>query len=464
MLLKRIALPCLCAARAAACGAALAGSASPAPGQTPAPPQQRSAAPRPDSRSDSQQRFAVYWQSTYTEQETANFRSPYVGPNSLTPDSGRETVDMTVYAGARLWRGAELWINPEMDQGFGLDNTTGVAGFTSAEAFKVGSNAPYLRLQRAFVRETLDLGGPPQSLDGAPNVFASEVSANRLVLTIGKFSVVDLFDANDYAHDSRNDFLNWAVIDTGTFDYAADAWGYSVGAAAEWYAGPWTLRAGAFDLSSVPNAPTLEPGFDEFQIVAELERRFAIGERAGKVLITGFDSRARMGLLGAAVDLAAQTGTPPDIAAVRCYRSRFGAAVSAEQQILDDLGVFLRVGKDQGNVETYEFTDIDRTIAGGLSWKGMRWGRPADTLGLALVDNGISADFERYLNSGGLGIVVGDGRLPHPGPEEILETYYEASLLARLHLTFDYQFVDNPAYNRDRGPASVLAVRAHVQF
>lgn len=457
---KRIALLCLCAS-AAACGAAAAG---PTPQQTSPAPQRSSTAPARHSPGEPQQRFAVYWQSTYTEQETANFRSPYVGPNSLTPDSGRETVDVTLYAGARLWRGAELWIDPEMDQGFGLDNTTGVAGFPSAEAFKVGSNAPYFRLQRAFVRETLDLGGPPQSLEGAPNVFASEVSSNRLVLTVGKFGVVDLFDANDYAHDPRNDFLNWAVVDTGTFDYAADAWGYTVGAAAEWYEGPWTLRAGVFDLSNVPNSPTLESGFDEFQMVAELERRFEIGPRAGKVLITGFDSRARMGLLDAAVGLAAPTGAPPDIAAVRSYRGRLGAALSAEQQILDDLGVFLRVGKDQGNVETYEFTDIDRTIAGGLSWKGMRWGRPADTVGLALVDNGISADFERYLNAGGLGIVVGDGRLPHPGPEEILESFYEASVRGQLHLTFDYQFVDNPAYNRDRGPASVLAVRAHVQF
>lgn len=439
-MLERTALLALCALSAAAYGAA---------------------ASAPDTQDAT---FAVYWQSTYTEQETDDFRSPYLGPNSLTPDSGRETVDMTLYAGARLWSGAELWVNPEMDQGFGLDNTTGAAGFPSAEAFKIGSNAPYFRLQRAFVRETLDLGGAPQAVEGAPNEFAAQVSTNRLVLTIGKLSVVDIFDANDYAHDPRNDFLNWAVVDTGTFDYAADSWGYTAGAAAEWYRDAWTLRAGVFDLSDVPNSPTLEPGFDEFQIVSELERRFQIGGRPGKVLLTGFESRARMGLLAEAVDLAQETGEPVDIAAVRRYRTRFGGAVSAEQQILDDLGVFLRVGKDQGNVETYEFTDIDRTVAGGLSLKGLRWHRPDDTFGLALVDNGISGDFQEYLNAGGLGILVGDGRLPHPGAEEILESYYEVSILRPLHLTFDYQFVNNPAYNRDRGPASIFAVRAHLQL
>jgi high affinity Mn2+ porin len=416
------------------------------------------------SDSQASEPFAVYGQATYTEQETSDFRSPYMGSNSLTPDSGRETTDITLYAGARLWPGGELWINPEMDQGFGLDDTTGVAGFPSAEAFKLGANAPYFRLQRVFVRETLDLRGPPQSIDAAPNEFAAQVSSNRLVFTIGKFSVVDLFDANDYAHDPRNDFLNWAVVDTGTFDYAADSWGYSAGAAIEWYEGSWTLRTGAFDLSNTPNSPTLEPGFEEFQMLAELERRFEIGARAGKVLFTAFDSRARMGLLAAAVDLAEQTGAPADIAAVRRYRTRLGGAISAEQQILDDLGVFLRAGKDQGNVETYEFTDIDRTVAAGLSLKGPRWNRPEDTFGLALVDNGISADLQRFLNAGGLGIVAGDGRLPHPGPEEILETYYEVSVLRALHVTFDYQYVSNPAYNRDRGPVSIWALRTHLQL
>jgi high affinity Mn2+ porin len=412
----------------------------------------------------SDDRFAVYWQATYTEQESSDFRSPYTGPNSLTPNSGRETTDMTLYAGARLWSGAQLWVNPEMDQGFGLDDTTGVAGFTSAEAFKIGRNAPYFRLQRAFVRETINLGGGSQTVEGAPNQFAGQQSSNRLVFTVGKFSVVDVFDTNDYAHDPRHDFLNWSVVDTGTFDYAADSWGYTVGGAAEWYQGPWTLRGGIFDLSNVPNSPELESGFDEFQIVTELERRFQIGSLPGKVLLTGFDSRARMGLLNAAVSLAQQTDEPVNIAAVRSYRTRLGVAMSAEQQISSDLGAFMRLGKDQGNVETYEFTDIDRTVAAGLSLKGTRWSRPEDTVALAWVDDGASGDLERYLNAGGLGIVVGDGRLPHPGPEEILESYYQVAVIRQMQITFDYQYVNNPAYNRDRGPASIWAIRLHAEL
>ena len=153
-----------------------------------------------------------------------------------------------------------------------------------------------------------------------------------------------------------------------------------------------------------------------------------------------------------------------DIAATRRLRDRFGADVDLEQELANDLGMFARVGKSTGNVEVYEFTDIDRSVSVGLSLKGSHWTRADDTVGLAVMDNGISAAREQYLNAGGLGILVGDGRLPHPGAEQILETYYNLGLLSQLHLTFDYQFVKNPGYNTDRGPVSISAIRVHAQF
>ena len=163
-----------------------------------------------------------------------------------------------------------------------------------------------------------------------------------------------------------------------------------------------------------------------------------------------------MGVLDDAVDLAQSTDTPVDIAAVRTYRSRIGASISAQQELNADLGAFVRIGAADGSVETYEFTEIDRTIAAGLSLQGTGWRRHDDRIGIAAVDNGISAARERYLNAGGLGLLIGDGRLPHPGPEQIIETYYSASLFKFLHCTLDYQWVNHPAYNRDRGPVSVL--------
>jgi high affinity Mn2+ porin len=410
------------------------------------------------------QNFAVHGQFTYVEQETSNFNAPYAGTNSLSPDRGAETIDLTLYLGAHLWPGAEGWIDGEIDQGFGLDDTVGAAGFPSGEAYKIGKNQPYLRLPRLFVRQTFDLGGERAAVDAAANQLGGSQSANRVELTVGKFSVADLFDANQYAHDPRGDFFNWAAIDAGTFDYAADAWGYSAGAALEWYQGAWTLRGGLFDLSTVPNSVHLDPGFHEFQSVIELERRHEIAGLPGRVAVTVFDSRGRMALLDEAVRLAETTGAAVDIAALRRYRGRIGASLDFAQQVRPDLGVFARIGKAGGNVETYEFTDIDRTASLGMSLQGTRWQRSDDTVGLAAINNGISAARERFLNAGGLGILVGDGRLPHPGPEQIIETYYSLALMGAAHLTVDYQWIDHPAYNRDRGPVSLVAVRLHAQF
>lgn len=422
--------------------------------------------------------FAVHGQFTYVEQESSNFNAPYAGPNSLSPGRGAETIDATLYLGKRLWRGAEAWINGEIDQGFGLDDTLGAAGFPSGEAYKIGKNQPYLRLPRLFVRQTLSQSdaeaslptaglheaGLPAAAHAAANQLGGMEQGNRVVITVGKFSVGDVFDTNQYAHDPRSDFLNWAVIDAGTFDYAADAWGYTAGAAVEWYRNSWTLRGGLFDLSNVPNSAHLDPGFHEFQSILEIEQRHQIAGRPGKLMLTLFDSRARMGLLDDAVRQAESSGAPVNIGAVRRYRSRGGGSLNIEQQLTSDLGAFARFGKAAGNVEPYEFTDIDRTVSAGLSLLGTAWHRTDDTLGVAAINNGISAARERYMNAGGLGVLIGDGRLPHPGPEQILEGYYSLSVLKVAHLALDYQWINHPAYNRDRGPVSVVAVRLHAQF
>jgi high affinity Mn2+ porin len=424
-------------------------------------PLQLAAAASPDEPADD---FAVHGQITYTEQDTTGFRAPYRGANSLTPDNGAETVDATLDLGARLWSGAEIWTSPEADQGFGLDDTFGVAGFPSGEAYKVGKNQPYFRLQRLFVRQTLDLDGRREPVEPSQLELGGAHSPDRLVLTIGKFSVVDIFDNNRYAHDPKNDFLNWAAIDAGTFDYAADSWGYTAGAALEWYSGSWALRYGLFDLSDIPNSPDLEPAFHEFQFDYEMEKGYRLADRPGTLRITAFDSRGRMGLLDQAIALGQSTDSPPSVALVRRFRDRLGAHLNLEQELCDGLGMFARVGKDQGNVEPYEFTDIDRSTSAGLSLQGGRWSRAGDTVGLAAILNGISAERERYLNAGGLGILIGDGKLPNPGPEKIVETYYALAITPYAHLTLDYQFVTNPGYNRDRGPVSIFAVRAHAQF
>lgn len=417
------------------------------------------------SASTPEQTWAVHGQATVVQQAHVAFHSPYRGSNSLAPEAvGRETFDLTLYAGVRPWAGGELWINPEIDQGFGLSNTLGVAGFPSGEAYKVGKKNPYPKLPRLFLRQTIDLGGEAQKVDPDLNQLGGTQTADRLVLTIGKFSVVDVFDTNQYAHDPRQDFLNWSLIDAGTFDYAANAWGYTYGAAAELYHGRWAVRTGVFDLSKVPNSARLDDTFTQFQLVGELEERHEIAGQPGKLKVTVFQTRGRMGRFEDAIRLAEATGQPADISLARQYSSRRGVSLNLEQQVSQDLGVFVKGGVAGGDVEPYEFADIDHTAAAGISMKGSQWGRPQDTWALAGVINGISRAHQQFLDAGGTGILVGDGQLPRPGAEQILETYYDIAVARPLRLSLDYQFVNHPAYNRDRGPVSIGAVRLHAQF
>ena len=407
--------------------------------------------------------FSIHGQTTFVSQYALPFRAPYSGQNSLASNSGRETWDADLYLGFRPWKGAEIWIDPEIDQGFGLSGTFGLAGFSSAEAYKVGSAYPYARVPRAFLRQTIDLGGDTQKVDAGINQFAGTQTADRIVITVGKFSVVDIFDKNKYANDPRNDFLNWTLVNTGSFDYAADAWAFTYGSAVEWYTGAWTFRAGVFDGPVVPNSPDLDPTFGQFQMVGEIERRYELWGQPGKILVTGYLTRARMGNFTEAVELAALTGTTPELSLVRSYTSKAGISANLEQQILSGIGLFARAGYTPGNLEAYAFTDDNATLTGGTSISGKFWDRPNDTLAIAGVLNTISKAEQAYLAAGGYTALIGDGELPHPGPEKILETYYTLPVYA-WQVTFDYQFITNPAYNRDRGPVSIVATRLHTQF
>jgi high affinity Mn2+ porin len=407
----------------------------------------------------------VYGQATFVQQYHPGFTSPYQGTNSLSPVSnGEETADATLFLGIRLWDGGAFYINPEIDQGFGFDDTLGIAGFSSGEAYKIGKAEPYFRLPRAFVRQRFDLGGEVTTLSPAPNELGGTQTADNLVLTIGKFSIVDLFDTNIYAHDPRGDFLNWSVIDASAFDYAADSWGYTVGAAAEWTHSWWTLRGGFFDLSNVPNSSSLEPGFKEFALVGEFEGRYDLKGHPGKLKLLGFVNYARMGSYGDAVQLGQATDSIPNTALVRHYAWRPGIELNLEQEVSADLGAFARISFNDGSKEAYDFTDVNRSASAGIALKGTGWNRADDVVGLAAVVNGISSAARAYFAAGGLGILIGDGQLPHYRTEDILETYYAMRLTEHFTVSADYQYVANPAYNRDRGPVSIFAVRVHAEF
>jgi high affinity Mn2+ porin len=409
--------------------------------------------------------WSLHGQFTNTTQYHPSFRSPYQGANSMDPgNSGRETIDLTLYAGLRLWKGAAVYVNPEIDQGFGLTGTLGAAGFTSAEAYKVGDTHAYWRMPRYFLRQVIGLGGEEDPTPSAPNLLAGPQPSDNVTLTVGKFSVVDIFDTNRYAHDPRADFLNWAVVESGAYDYAADSWGYSAGAAAEWTQSWWTLRGGFFALSRLPNQTQLDVTFQQFELVAEFEERHAWLGHPGKVKLLAFNNRGRMGEYDAAVDVGLQTGTGPNTVLVRHMASRPGVALNIEQELTADLGTFARASWNDGTQEAFEFTDINRSLSAGLSLAGKRWSRDQDTLGVAFVINGLSTAARRYFAAGGLGVLIGDGQLPDYGLEKIVETYYSAHLLEGLTVSADFQYVVNPAYNGDRGPISIFGLRIHAEL
>jgi high affinity Mn2+ porin len=463
--LRRPVIACLTLIVVAPAG--LAATSPPTPELSPEAPPQSATSTAPNEPAAPED-WAVHGQSTFVDQYHPGFSSAYRGPNSLDPGSrGDETWDVTLYGGVRPWRGAEIWINPEVDQGFGLSNTLGLAGFSSAEAYKIGQANPYVRLQRLFFRQTIDLGGEVQGIDPDLNQLGGSQTANRLVITAGKFSVVDVFDTNKYAHDPRNDFMNWSVVDAGAFDYAADAWGYSYGTSLEWYQDWWTLRAGYFQGSVTPNSKFIDTAVGhQFQTVVEAEGRYTIFDQPGKLKLLGFDTHARLGRFSALeAFFAANPGASnTDAQAVRGLHNKLGASINGEQQLTGELGAFMRASLDDGRTETYDFTDIDRSLSFGLSLAGKKWQRPDDTLGAAFVVNTISKARKDYLEQGGLGILVGDGKLTNAGPEQIFETTYNAAVVKGVNLSVDYQLVNHPAYNVDRGPVHIIGARLHAQF
>ena len=372
---------------------------------------------------------------------------------------------MDAYLGLALWKGAAIYFNPEADQGFGVGNTFGIAGYPNAFAYKLGRSQPYERNQRYFLRQVIGLGGETEQIDAGPNQLAGPVDSNRLTFTVGKYSVVDIFDDNKYAHDLVNTFLNWTIIDMGAFDYAGDSWGYTYGATAEWKQDSWTARAGVFQLSQQPSSQVIEPVLlRQFQPVVEFEERHTILEQPGKLKLLFYANDGFMGSFDQAVAEGFATGTTPDITAVRARRVKVGGGLNLEQQITPSLGLFARLSMSTGQYEVFDFTSVERSASGGVQISGDLWGRAKDQIGIGGVLNGITHAHANYLAAGGINdIILGDGALSYSG-ERILETYYKYVIADGMHISLDYQFVDNPGYNLVRGPVSLFALRFHAEF
>ena len=414
------------------------------------------------SAEPAQQSWNWHLQNTDILQGDPGFPAKYSGPNSLHSGGElRESVSFDVIGGVRPWPNAEAHVDGLVWQGFGLSKTLGVEGFPNGEAFRLGTKTPNFNLCRAFVRQTIGLGGEQEQVEDDALTLAGKRDISRITLTLGRVSVKDIFDNNSYANDPRTQFLSWALMANEAWDYPADSLGYMTGFAAELNQPKWAVRYGFFQMPRVSNGTALDWNFVKaWGMVTEFERRFAFKDRPGAIRFLAFLNSAHMGSYQAAIDSPIR---PADIAATRAYRYKYGFGLNAEQELIKNLGAFTRLGWSDGHNEGWVFSDVDRTATFGLSLKGASWNRTNDTYSIAGVFNGIAKVHQNFLAAGGTGILAGDGALTY-GWEKILETYYDCNLWKTIHATVDYQFITNPAFNRDRGPVSVFALRLHWTY
>jgi high affinity Mn2+ porin len=407
-------------------------------------------------------RWEIHGQSTYLGQGYPAFRAPYTGTNSLTPArQAQATWSNSLYLNARLWEGGEVYYNPELLQGFGLSDTVGIAGFASGEAQKSNFPYPHYNTSRLYVRQTFGFGGEQEELASAQQQLGGKADVNRLTLQAGKFSVGDVFDGNSYAKDTRRDFMNWSIWAPGAFDYAADKLGLTYGMTAELNQKNWALRGGYFMIGAQSNSNNFDTQvFRRGQYVAELETRYSLFSRPGKLRTIGWVSSANSGSYR---DTLNDPALNLDISLTRTGRLKYGYVFNVEQSVTDDIGLFGRWSWNNGKTEIMSFTDIDASLSLGTSIKGTKWGRPDDTIGIAGAFNALSRDHRDFIAAGGLGPLIGDGQLNYR-KERILETYYAYAVTKAITVTADYQFVTNPAYNADRGPVHVFSGRLHGEF
>ena len=432
-------------------------------------PEALALAPEAEAEAPKDARFSLHGQTTFVNQGVTGFRSPYRGPQSLVPDQAQATTTATLFLGFKLLEGTEIYYNPEFSQGFGLSRTLGIAGFVNGEAQKAGAPFPKLRSNRYFVRQTFGLGGETEEVPDGPNSIAGTRDVERITVVAGKFALGDYFDGNIYAHDPRVDFMNWGLWASGAYDFPANLPGFTQGVMVEYNRAEFAIRAAYTQVPKEPSSDVLDPRvFERAGATIEFEERHTLPglDQPGRLRLGLFSNVGNTANFRQVVTLT-QTGAFPDIdsavLATRAPRRKSGAYLNLEQALTADLGLFARASVNDGRNQSLSFTDIDGSVSGGLSLKGTAWGRPQDTVGIGASANRISPSHRAYFDNGGLGLLIGDGRLTY-APERAVEVYYALNLTKAVTLSFDYQHVENPGYNRDRGPADFLGTRLHADF
>ena len=410
------------------------------------------------------ERWNLFYQATSVGQYHGTFRSPYSGPFSLQNNPERDvSLTTTLFLGLRLDRNTSLYFDPEIAGGRGFSGVSGLANSSNGELPRVASATPKPYLARLYLSHDFALGSDKEPVESDANQLAGERPRNRYTIAAGRFTLTDFFDNNRYSHDPRTQFLGWGVMYNGAWDYPADVRGYTWGWVHELHLRNWSLRYASAAMPLVANGLR----FDRRLLrnrgdVFEGEYRYVLGTHAGAIRALHYRNHAHAGTYADAIGNAQQTGGGPDVAATRRNGvTKYGFGLNMEQELTKGVGIFARLGWNDGKTESFAFTAIDRLATGGLSITGARWRRPFDTVATELTVSGISGVHALYLARGGYDFLIGDGRLQY-GPEYIFESYYSARLFPGFFATFDLQHVSNPAYNQQRGPVWIPSLRLHL--
>ena len=407
-------------------------------------------------------------QANFVMQWHPGFHSPYQGKNSLSPEAqNANSRVLTLFTGLRLTHTTEFLCDVQETGGHGLGEALGVAGFFNLDVVRnpTLSKAPYIA--RLIWHQIIPLGDKKLAVQRSPFSLFRELPQRRLELRFGKFSMADFFDLNTYGTDSNLQFMNWAVDNNGAYDYAADTRGFTFAALAEYHDRNYVLRFAEALMPKVANGIHLDADLGRARaenVEVELHGK-VIGNQQGIVRALAYVNHGNMGVYRDAVAnfLAGRTAIPDITAHPLQTTVKYGFGVNFEQPITDSIGIFGRWGWNEGQHESYAYTEVDQTWQIGIAGNGGRWRRRYDRLGFVFVSNGISRDHQQYLADGGYGFMLGDGRLNY-GRENILESFYTVHAWRGFFPAVGLQYAVHPGYNKDRGPVLVPTVRWHLEF